>query len=238
MKNIAIITARSGSKGLKDKNIRLLAGKPLMAYSIDAALKSGLFETVMVSTDSEEYARIARNCGAEVPFLRSEETASDRASSWSVVDEVLCSYEKSGKSFDTFCLLQPTSPLRTAGDLVRAYELFERKSALAVIGVCELEHPLSWCGTLPSDLSLNGFIERESTGQRQAQKQYYRPNGAVFIADIRGYGKDHFLYRKGSYAYIMPSERSVDIDSEFDFKLAEFLLQSKSMGGSDEGISV
>ena len=105
MKNIAIITARSGSKGLKDKNIRLLAGKPLMAYSIDAALESGLFETVMVSTDSEEYARIARDCGAEVPFLRSEETASDRASSWSVVDEVLCSYEKSRKSFDTFCLL-------------------------------------------------------------------------------------------------------------------------------------
>ena len=238
MKNIAIIAARSGSKGLKDKNILLLAGKPLMAYSIDAALESGLFETVMVSTDSEEYARIARNCGAEIPFLRSEETASDRASSWSVVDEVLSSYEKSGKSFDTFCLLQPTSPLRTAGDLISAYRLYESKKALAVIGVCELEHPLSWCGVLESDMSLDGFIGRDSDWQRQSQKTYYRPNGAVFIADIREYGKDHFLYRKGSYAYVMPRERSVDIDSEFDFKLAEFLMQSKSMGGSDEGITV
>ena len=104
MANIAIITARSGSKGLKDKNIRLLAGKPLLVYSIEAAIKSGKFDTVMVSTDSEEYADIARAYGAEVPFLRSENTSSDFASSWDVVSEVLNRYHDIGKDYDTFML--------------------------------------------------------------------------------------------------------------------------------------
>ena len=112
MKNIAIIPARSGSKGVIDKNIRDLHGKPLMAYTIEAALGSGVFDEVMVSTDSEKYAQIAREWGAAVPFLRSERTSTDSASSWDMVDEVLGEYEKRGRIFDTFCLLQPTSPLR------------------------------------------------------------------------------------------------------------------------------
>ena len=120
MKNIAIITARSGSKGLPHKNIKLLNGKPLMAWSIEAALKSGMFDTVIVSTDSEEYARIAREYGAEVPFLRSEATSGDNANSWDTVAEVLDNYRKLGREFDTFMLLQPTSPLRSAEDIQRA----------------------------------------------------------------------------------------------------------------------
>lgn len=227
MENIAIITARRGSKGLPDKNIRPLAGKPLLAWSIESALESNLFDTVMVSTDSEEYAAVARRWGAEVPFLRSAKTASDNASSWSVVDEVLTRYVDLGKTFDTFCLLQPTSPLRTANDLTAAYKLYEDKQALAVIGVCELEHPLAWCGTLRSDMSLVGFIDRDSARQRQSQKTYYRPNGAVFIANIDDYKKDHFLYREGAYAYVMPRERSVDIDCELDFAFAELLMKNR-----------
>ena len=117
MKNIAIIPARSGSKGVRDKNIRNLCGKPLMAYTIEAALESGEFDEVMVSTDSEHYAEIARKYGASVPFLRSAKTASDSASSWDMVDEVLNCYAMLGKSFDTFCLLQPTSPLRDKKDI-------------------------------------------------------------------------------------------------------------------------
>ena len=110
MKNIAIITARSGSKGLPNKNILPLDGKPLIAHTIIAAKESGMFDTVMVSTDSEEYAAIAREWGAEVPFLRSEENSSDKAGSWDVVREVLDEYRKRGEEFDTFTLLQPTSP--------------------------------------------------------------------------------------------------------------------------------
>ena len=121
MKNIAIIPARSGSKGLPDKNIKELNRRPLIAYSIEAALNSGCFDTVMVSTDSEKYAEISRYYGAEVPFLRSEQTSSDSASSWDTVLEVLDRYESLGKTFDTFCLLQPTSPMRTADDIKSAY---------------------------------------------------------------------------------------------------------------------
>ncbi len=226
MKNIAIISARSGSKGLKDKNIKPLLGRPLMAYSIEAALDSGQFSTVMVSTDSEEYAKIACEYGAEVPFLRSEATSSDTASSWDAIEEVLLGYEKMGKEFSTFCLLQPTSPMRSAEDLINAYQLYGEKNATAVVSVCELDHPLAWCGTLGEDYSLNGFIERRQDGQRQGMKTFYRPNGAIYIADIERFREDRFLYREGGYAYIMPKERSVDIDTEFDFRFAEYLMRN------------
>ena len=110
MRSIAIIPARSGSKGLPDKNIKPLNGKPLLAYSIEAALASGLFDTVHVSTDSERYAGIARRYGADEPFLRSAETSSDTASSEDAIREVLRRYEEMGQRFDAFMLLQPTSP--------------------------------------------------------------------------------------------------------------------------------
>lgn len=226
MKNLAIIPARSGSKGLPDKNIKMLGGKPLMAYSVQAALDSGCFDTVMVSTDSESYADVAKEYGAEVPFLRSDETASDSASSWDTVLEVISRYKALGRDFDTFCLLQPTSPMRTAEDIKSSYDVYSQKNAIAVVSVTELEHPLSWCGLLGDNDSLDGFIEKSSNKQRQAQHTYYRPNGAIYIVSIPELVKDPFLYRKGCYAYIMPKCRSIDIDTVFDFKFAEFMIQN------------
>lgn len=227
MRNLAIITARSGSKGLPDKNIRPLCGKPLMGYTIEAAAGSGQFDSVMVSTDSEEYADIARSLGAEVPFLRSDETSSDSASSWDVVDEVLKGYEKLGRFFDTVCLLQPTSPLRNADDIVNAYRLFEEKNAFAVVSMCELEHPLAWCGKIGDDGSLAGFKPIENATRRQEFTPDYRPNGAIFIVGTKAFYEDRFLYREGSYAYIMPKDRSIDIDSLEDFEYAEYLMSRK-----------
>lgn len=224
MKNIAIIPARSGSKGLKDKNIKELFGKPLMAYSIEAAYRSGLFDEVMVSTDSVQYAEIARKYGAEVPFLRSAATAGDTAGSWDMVEEVLQGYERLGREFDTFCLLQPTSPLRASDDIKAAYELYHAKNASAVISLCELEHPLSWCGVLGENGSLDGFVKRDQGKQRQAQEKYYRLNGAIYIVSIPEFRRDVFLYRENAYAYIMSKDRSVDIDTESDFRFAEFLM--------------
>ena len=224
MRNIAIIPARSGSKGVKDKNIRELNGKPLIAYSIEAAIRSEEFDEIMVSTDSERYAEIAKRYGASVPFLRSNCTATDTASSWDMVDEVLNCYNKIGKTFDTFCLLQPTSPLRTAQDIKAAYQLYKEKASLAVVSVCEAEHSPLWCGHLPQSLELDGFINIEGVGQRQAAGKFYRLNGALYIVDIRRFKTDKFLYQKGSYAYIMSQTRSVDIDTEIDFRLAELLM--------------
>jgi CMP-N-acetylneuraminic acid synthetase len=236
VRNIAIIPARSGSKGLPDKNIRDLYGMPLMAYSIVAALESGCFDTVMASTDSEHYAKIAQSYGAEVPFLRSELTSSDKATSWDTVLEVIDNYEEIGKVFDTFCLLQPTSPLRTSDDIQNAYEIFKRNKAISVQSITKLDHPISWCGQLGVDGSLDGFNSRESDGPRQKQDTYYRPNGAIYIANILEFRKDQFLYRDGCYAYIMPNEKSVDIDTDFDFKFAEFLMREKNYEGEDENI--
>ena len=224
MKNLAIIPARSGSKGLKDKNIKLLDGKPLIAYTIEAALKSGEFDEVMVSTDSEEYAAIARQYGASVPFMRSEETATDTAGSWDVVEEVLQGYEKLGKSFDTFCLLQPTSPLRDAGDIAGAYGLFREKADFAVVSVCEAEHSPLWCGHLPEDGEFTDFIDADAMKQRQAGGKFYRLNGAIYIVSCAKFRESRYLYQKGSFAYVMSQQKSVDIDSELDFRMAEFLM--------------
>ncbi len=231
MKNIAIIPARSGSKGLKDKNIMPLNGKPLMAYTIEAALESQLFDTVMVSTDSDKYAQTAAGYGACVPFLRSLSASMDTASSWDVVKEVLGRYRQMGKVFDTFCMLQPTSPLRTAEDLVSAYRLYAAKNAIAVVSVCRAVHPAVWYGTLDEDAGISGFIKRENALRRQEQDEFYRINGAVYIADVREFLKDSFLYRKGGYAYIMPLERSVDIDKESDFMYAQYLMAGRDTAG-------
>jgi CMP-N,N'-diacetyllegionaminic acid synthase len=224
LNNIAIISARSGSKGLPDKNIKELSGKPLMAYSIEAAIQSECFDDVMVSTDSEKYAEIARIYGAKVPFMRSEATSSDTASSWDVVEEVLQGYEKMGKTFDTICLLQPTSPMRTSEDIKAAYSLYKEKNAIAVLSMTELEHPIEWCGKIDETLSLDRFHNKTEGVRRQDMGKSYRPNGAIYIISVPEFRKDRYLYRGGTYAYIMPQDRSVDIDTEFDFRFAEFLI--------------
>ena len=157
MKNLAVITARSGSKGLPDKNIKPLCGIPLMAHTIRAALESGCFETVFVSTDSADYAKIAEEYGADASFLRSEENSSDTAGSWDVIREVVRTFEKQGKTFDTIMLLQPTSPLRTAEDIRAAFRLMEEKKASGIMGVTETDHSPIWCNTLPESLSMEHF---------------------------------------------------------------------------------
>lgn len=227
MRNIAIIPARSGSKGLKDKNIKELCGKPLMAYSIEAAFDSGMFDEVMVSTDSDRYAEIAIQYGASVPFLRSEENASDSASSWSMVEEVLSKYKEAGKVFDTFCLLQPTSPLRTYEDIKKAYSLFEKRASFAVVSVCEAEHSPLWCGHLPETNEFIDFVDQKKLRQRQAGETFYRLNGAIYIVDCEKFKSDKNLYKSGSFAYVMSQEHSVDIDTEIDFELAALINQKK-----------
>lgn len=226
MKNLAIIPARSGSKGLPDKNIRDFLGKPLLAHTIGTAADSGCFDEVMVSTDSEQYAQIARKWGASVPFLRSEATSTDQASSWDMVEEVLQNYEKMGRRFDTFCLLQPTSPLRNAQDIRGAYHIFREKASFAVVSVCEAEHSPLWCGHLPQSGEFTGFIDREGMKQRQSGGKFYRLNGAVYIVDITRFRQDRFLYQEGSFAYIMEQARSVDIDTELDFRYAELIAST------------
>lgn len=229
MGNIAIIPARSGSKGLPDKNIKLLNGKPLIWYSIQAALKSKCFDEVMVSTDSERYAEIAKECGASVPFLRSEENSRDKASSWDSVREVLNNYKKMGKVFDNVMLLQPTSPLRTFEDIVEAFIVLSKNNAQSVVSVCEVDHSPLWSNVLPENNCLEGFIspEVESVSGRQGLPTYYRINGAIYLTRVNdSIGED--LYNASGFAYVMPRDKSIDIDTELDFRMAEFLIRMQN----------
>lgn len=228
MKHIAIIPARSGSKGLKDKNIKLLQGKPLIAYTIEAALQSEVFDEVFVSTDSKEYAEIAKQFGAHVPFLREEYLATDGASTLDVIKDALEKYKDMGQSFDTVCILQPTSPLRRSSDIIAGYENLIEKEANAIIGVCEMDHSPIWCNTLPKDKSMDGFINKEWSGLgRQSLPTYYRINGALYISTVKYIMETDDLYKEKCYAFIMDKKNSVDIDDKIDFILAEEIMKNE-----------
>ena len=229
MKNLAIIPARSGSKGLKDKNIKLLNGKPLLAYTIEAAKASGIFDEIMVSTDSQIYADIAKTYGASVPFLRSEGLSSDKASSWDVVKDVLHRYHNLGTEFETVTLLQPTSPLRTSADIRNGYNMMEDKNANFIVSVCETDHSPLWANILPDSFSLSDFIRPEvAKMQRQSIPTYYRINGALYIVKVEYLMQHENLYSVGSYALVMSKENSIDIDDQLDFSLAELILVKKT----------
>lgn len=224
MGNIAIIPARSGSKGLKDKNIRLLKGKPLLVYTLEAACESGLFDCVHVSTDSSEYAEIARKHGADVPFLRDGIYAGDTADTWDAARFVMEEYKKRGQNFETVALLQPTSPLRDAGDIKKAYKIFESSQADSVISVCPAEHAPRLINHLGEHNSLNGFFDFTTDVRRQAMGDYYRINGAVYIQKTSLLMQKGNLYGEKSFAYVMEKSHSIDIDDAYDFCMAEAVM--------------
>ena len=225
-KVLAIIPARSGSKGLPNKNIMPLNGKPLLAYSVEAAVQSELFDTIHVSTDSEKYSEIAASYGSDQPFLRSELNSGDSASSWDVVRETISKYEDMGRTFDLCVLLQPTSPLRTADDIRGALELYLEKGARAVTSVTEVEHPVEWCFPLDENGSMSSFAASPfKYCRRQELSVSYRENGAIYIVSIEDIMNPEFeFYSSDCYAYVMDSGRSIDIDTETDFRIAEVLL--------------
>lgn len=227
---IAIIPARSGSKGLKDKNIRNLNGKPLFAYSIEAAIASEIFDTVHVSTDSREYAELAEAYGADEPFLRDVQNASDSSSSWDAVREVLRKYDENGKHFDVCILLQPTSPLRTADDIKAAYALFKAKKADSLTSVTEVDHPIQWCFKLDDSCSMKNFASSPyEDSRRQILEKYYRENGAIYIVSTSKIVDPLFeFYTERCIAYIMERGRSVDIDTLQDFIIAEAIMRMQS----------
>ena len=227
MKRIAIIPARSGSKGLKDKNIKELNGKPLIAYSIEAALKSKQFDKVFVSTDSQVYANIAMKYGADASFLRSEKNSTDTAGSWDVVREVIDTFQEKGEEYDEIMLLQATSPLRNSEDIVNAVNLLKEKKGNAVVSLTECDHSPIWCNTLPADGNMDGFDKEEYKDlPRQFLPTYYRYNGAIYlVTNSELYNIDHMM-EKGCYAYIMPQTRSIDIDTALDFLIAETIMKA------------
>jgi CMP-N,N'-diacetyllegionaminic acid synthase len=224
---LAIIPARGGSKGLPGKNVKKLNGKPLIAYSIEAALESNAIDRVIVSTDSAEIAEIALKYGAGIPFMRPGYLAEDSSLAVDNYIYTIDRYEKEcGVKVDAFCVLQPTSPLRISNDIDDAVNIFNDKKADSVISYCEEHHPVSWHKYLEDDGRLSDVFSGQKLKNRQDIKPTYYPNGAIYVfkSSIIKLGQ---YYSDKTFAYVMPRERSVDIDVLDDFKLAEFLMDSK-----------
>lgn len=226
---LGVIPARGGSKGLPGKNIMLIMGKPLIAWTIEQALLSKCIDRVIVSTDNTEIADISRRFQAEVPFIRPPELANDTAKGIDVLLHAMDWVEKNEKSYDLVMYLQPTSPLRTSEDIINTLQLMEEKKAQAIVSVCKAEHPPEWSNTLTDNLSLNSFVRANNVNKnRQDIQPYYRLNGAIYLACWDYIKKNKSWFKEDSYAYIMPTERSVDIDTEIDLLFAEFILMKKN----------
>lgn len=225
MKRIAIIPARSGSKGLKDKNIIDFCGKPLIAYSIEAALETGLFDHVIVSTDSEHYAEIAQHYGAEV-MMRGEALSNDKATTFMVLEDIL--KNRLQESIDYFVLLQPTSPLRTSKHITEAIEKFEAKieNFDFLVSMKEAEHAKVLVNPIDDDESLKYFDTDFSNYRRQGYKDY-SPNGAIFIAKPDSYLEQKHFFGAKALSYIMSAEDSVDIDGALDLIIAKSIIFQK-----------
>lgn len=222
---LAIIPARGGSKRLPGKNIKPLAGKPLIQWSIEAANSSLYLDKVMVSTDCADIANIAKNCSADVPYVRSAELSDDTATSLDVMLDVLRYYEKEQHHYDLVLLLQPTSPLRTTEDINKAIEYFEKKEAFGVISVTECEHSPLWCNILPESNAFDNFIQMDNTVRSQELPTYHRLNGAIYLLDVNYLMTEkRLLPMTNSFAFIMDNYNSIDIDTQLDFAIAETLL--------------
>ncbi|ELB2908441.1 acylneuraminate cytidylyltransferase family protein [Vibrio alginolyticus] len=223
-KVIAVIPARGGSKRLPRKNILPLGGKPLIGWTIEAAKKSRYIDRVIISTDCEDIAEVARRYDGEVPFLRPQELAGDTASTNGVILHVL---EQIDESFGYIVLLQPTSPLRSTEDIDQLLASFDEKTE-GVVSVCPCEHSPLWANTLPEDKTMGHFFPESVVGKRsQDLPEYYRLNGSIYAFRV-----DSFVENKGIFysdkvkAHRMPIERSVDIDTIVDFHIAEVMLEN------------
>lgn len=220
---LGLITARGGSRGLPRKNIRPLGGRPLIAWTIEAARQSAYIDRIVLSTDDAEIAEIAQEWGCDVPFTRPPELATSEARSIDVVRHALASL---AQAYTYLVLLQPTSPLRSSEDIDACLRLCEERAAPACVSVTDVEMPPHWMYSIGPDGLLSPFLcDRPRLSRRQDAPSLVGLNGAVFVAQIDWLGDNDDFVGSNTVAYRMPPERSVDIDSEFDFLCADALVK-------------
>jgi CMP-N,N'-diacetyllegionaminic acid synthase len=218
---LAVIPARGGSKSIPRKNIKPFAGKPLLSWTIDAALKVSKISRVIVSTDDIEISQIARRHGAEVPFLRPSELAQDQTAG---VYSLLHALEQL-PDFDGVLLLQPTSPLRTADDIAGLIDLALESGSDSIVSVSKVnKHPF-WMYTIQADKSLHPFCNGgDAVNRRQDLPDVYSLNGAIYFVRSSWVLEKKTLIGQNTLGYVMPEERSIDIDTMFDWRVAEIML--------------
>lgn len=229
-KRIGLIPARGGSKGIPHKNIYNINGKPLIAYTIEAGLeakKQGYLDKVVVSTEDKEIAEIAVDYGAEVPFLRPAELAADTSKSVDCMIHAVQYFSGLGIAYDTMVLLQPTSPLRTADDIVEAIKLYEQEGVDSLVS-CYKEESISEYNSYHLEGNIGKPLnEGHKLGKRRQDiTSLYVRNGAVFITDVAYMLKSQLIIGNQPAIYVMPQERSVNIDTHYDLKLAEWIIKN------------
>jgi len=221
MKSIAIITARGGSKRIPKKNIKEFCGRPIIAYGIEAAIESGLFEEVMVSTDSQEIAEVALNYGAKVPFFRSKATSNDYATTEDVLLEVLTEYAKRNKYFETVCCIYPTAPFITGEKLKKAKRIMdEKKDINAVVPVVKYSYPPQ-----RGIVKRNGYMEylypENAMKRSQDLEPIYHDCGQFYYCRTSALEQYHDLVCPNCAPFLVPEEEVQDIDNYSDWKMAE-----------------
>ncbi len=222
MRTLGLIPARGGSKGIPRKNIKLLAGKPLIAWTIEAALASKMLDAIVVSTDDEEIARVAREFGADVPFMRPAALAGDDSPG---IDPVLHALENL-PSFDTVLELPPTAPLRTVEDIEGCIGAARAAGAPAVSVTEPWSHP-NWMYRVGSNGRLEPLIAGALVPRRQDLPKAYALNGALYYAATDWLKRNRTFITAETIGYVMPRERSVDLDTKLDWELCEFLLNKR-----------
>lgn len=220
MKSIAIITARGGSKRIPRKNIKEFMGKPMLAYAIEAAKRSGIFNTVMVSTDDEEIAAVAKDFCAEVPFMRSAETASDYATTYDVLEEVLTEYKKLNIDFDMVCCIYPCVPFLTADSLHKAYNQMLSDSNDAVMPVCKYPVPIEWAMTINEGILMPNDRDAQLIRSQDLVPKYYDV-GMFYFCKTSALLEHKTLIPPNTGAYIIDETECQDIDTLEDWKTAE-----------------
>lgn len=217
---LGLIPARSGSKGIPDKNVTSLGGYPLLAWSIRAAIKSRLLDRVVVSTDSREIADISVEYGADVPFIRPAELSTDEASG---VDVVLHACEQLSE-YSTVVVLQPTSPLRTVSDIDASIRLQSQPDVDFCVSVTMPKHHPNWMLYQPDDGYASRYTTETIAKRRQDLKTLYALNGAVYVADTSALRTEQTLFGTRTVTHVMPPERSIDIDTRTDLQICRALI--------------
>lgn len=221
---IAIIPARGGSKRIPKKNIKNFCGAPIISYSIRAAIESGLFEKVMVSTDSEEIACLARKYRADVPFFRSNKTSSDFATTSDVLEEVILQYRDNEIEFDTFCCLYPTAPFVTPEKLKAAAKLFEEKNAESVLTIVKYSYPPQRSIIVRDGLASFQYIENRYK-RSQDLEPIYHDAGQFYFLQTSAFIEQHDLVLKRTVPFLVDEMEVQDIDNETDWNIAEIKYQ-------------
>lgn len=222
---LAIIPARGGSKGVPRKNIRMLGEKPLIHWSIEAAMQADSIDRVILSTDDEEIVEVCKPTGIEIPFMRPKELAMDDSLA---IDNYIYTMKRMNDEYgydkDEFVVILPTVPFRTSVDIDLAVKLFDENQADSVISCTQLEHPLDWIFNLDAKgkISRDSKIKTINLMNRQESKQAYLPNGAIYILKNSLLNKNYSYYTENTFAYVMPAESSIDIDTEYDFMIAQY----------------